>query len=291
MFGFKKQKFCDGCDMPIEECECEICENCNELPVNCNCEVCEECNNFMEYCECDIVVDNRNRTSYCSDCGMHNSECECNSLTEQNLEEKCKKCGGSSDGCVCDIPSTKVEESGEIQVDVESEVIVIEEPPSFATKIWRAFLTLLIIVMTLATLAVFYFTYETVFKEKEPTNLSVEQKFDLATDLLVLIYNARDVKDIIGNQEFLMAKVTPELYPKLDVSKEELYLRRYGAFSNSAIEVSFNSYTKSKSDNQIVLNYTVTSTGDLPVQRMAIMEFSMDKKLTGFLEYTVNEIK
>lgn len=278
--------------MPLEICECEPCENCHKKPNNCKCEICEDCYNFIEYCECeseqsDTNINNTyNETkstgvNICIDCGYHNSECVCDDNEKDSPVEQ------FSDNEVIETDNKEVGQEG---LEPNKEVVYIEEPPSKAVKIWRVSMSGMVILIVLLLLGIGYFAYTNLFKEPVQTHLTPNEKYDLTLDLLTLMYNVRDVQDVINNQESVMSKVSPELYPKFDVSNQEIYLNRYGSFSNSETSIEFNNYTKSINDNQIIVNYTITSKADFPSKRMAIVEFNNDKIITSFSEYSVNEI-
>lgn len=294
MFNWRKQKFCDECSMPVEMCECESCENCGKSLNDCNCEVCVNCSNFVEYCECSnkendtsnnhentAEVEPKGGVEVCVDCGFHNTECKCDNYDEENVKNNVDE--GSEESLNIDEHTINEEEK-------EVEVVYIEEPPTKAVKVWRFTMTSLVLLTVGLVLGIGYFAYTNLFTEPEKIYLTPNEKYDLTLELLTLMYNARDVQDIINNQESVMSKVTPELYPKFDVSNQETYLNRYGSFSNSEITIEFNNYTKSVSDNQIIVNYTIKSQADYPSRRMAIVEFNNDKMITSFSEYSVNEI-
>lgn len=294
MFRFNRQKFCEECDMPLEICECEPCDNCHKKPNNCKCEVCEDCYNFVEYCECEseqnnisannTYIDNETKSAgvnICIDCGYHNSECVCDDNEKYNPIDQFS---GNEE---IDTDNKEVEQE---ELEYNKEVVYIEEPPSKAVKLWRASMSSMVILIVLLLIGISYFAYTNLFKEPVQTHLTPNEKYDLTLDLLTLMYNVRDVQDIINNQESVMSKVSPELYPKFDVSNREIYLNRYGSFSNSETFIEFNNYTKSINDNQIIVNYTITSKADFPSKRMAIVEFNNDKIITSFSEYSVNEI-
>lgn len=243
----KDSGLCNHCGYPHDDCQCD-----NE-------DYCEVCGKHLDECDCEEVL-------ICGECKREIDECICEDEihNEEDFEEEqvyedeiCDMCGQYYEYCTC-------------YEDRKSE--------------WKRNLLMLILIALLV--AVGWYMYTNFIKENKGFLSNEEQVINRAEEFINLVYNVEDADAVVKSNKKVLSYLDSNLRGDFDVADSEIYLARYGDFSNEAIDVTIDS-TNSLTDESVMVRYTLETGLDIPSDRMAIITFNIEGLITNFEEFRI----